>query len=120
MFLRFSVSQDAFIFSSEQVQQRHIYLPGDSLGPGRRDKAALSRPCHCDGAGVLSPQGLLHKYVMGSKKNLAGFLAEQPWHGQAALTKVLHNQRRLDLEQSKMILPWGQENCGKRQRSANL
>ena len=35
-------------------------------------------------------------------------------------TKVLHNQLRFNFEQSKMILPWGQENCGKRQRSANL
>ena len=90
-------------FVKNRKKFTNFYFSGNSLGPGCRDKAALSRPCHCDGAGVLSPQGLLHKYVMGSKKNLAGFLAEQPWHGQAALTKVFHNQLCLDLEQSKMI-----------------
>ena len=28
-----------------------LYTPGDFVGPRRQYKAALSRPCHCDGAG---------------------------------------------------------------------
>ena len=67
---------------------------------------------HC----VLSPQGLLHKYVMDQKENpcrLSG-RTTVAWTG-CIDTKVFHNQRRLDLEQLKMILLWGQENCGKRQ-----
>ena len=60
-------------FVKNRKKFTNFYFSGNSLGPGCRDKAALSRPCHCDGAGVLSPQGLLHKYVMGSKKTLQAF-----------------------------------------------
>ena len=108
-------------FVKNRKKFTNIYFSGNSLSPGCRDKAALSRSCHCDGAGVLSPQGLLHKYVMGQKENpcrLSG-RTTVAWTG-CIDTKVFHNQLRFNFEQSKMILPWGQKNCGKRQRSANL
>ena len=55
-------------FVKNRKKFTNFYFSGNSLGPGCRDKAALSRSCHCDGAGVLSPQGLLHKYVTDREK----------------------------------------------------